>query len=118
MSSSASEYRNTACINGQSIDVYLYGLEGSERHFTAAFNSTGELTESTVKLISGLEFDTTDYASIGGIEITGNGWRDIDSGGYLEDFIRNVLFGDDDADEELSNYAEALGSCGEPGHTL
>lgn len=44
------------------------------------------------------------------IDIDGNGWRDMESGGYLEEFLKDVVFGERDAEEFLVNISEALGS--------
>lgn len=44
------------------------------------------------------------------VDIDGNGWRDIENGGYLEDFLKDVVFGERDAEEFLVNISEALGS--------
>jgi hypothetical protein len=37
------------------------------------------------------------------IDMNGDGWRDIESGDYLEDFFVNVIFGKDDAQDFLDN---------------
>jgi len=44
------------------------------------------------------------------VDIDGNGWRDIESGGYLEEFLKDVVFGERDAEEFLANISEAIGS--------
>jgi hypothetical protein len=76
-------------------------------------HGTSELTEHTERV----EF-TKDGLFGASLTINGNAWRDIECGDYLEELIRDVLLGDTDPEEFLSNISEALGTEGEPGEVL
>jgi hypothetical protein len=101
--------------------ISLFSASDEEYTFTAGLlldeyieeHGTSELTEHTVRA----EFTTKGLLGTT-LTIDGNGWRDIEAGDYLEDFIRDVLLGDTDPEEFLSNIAEALGTEDEPGELL
>lgn len=65
----------------------------------------GTHTETAMLSVDGISF----------ITINGDGWRDIEAGNYLSDFLSDVIFGDREADEFLLSIAESLGVNGEPG---
>jgi hypothetical protein len=52
----------------------------------------------------------TVHAEINDIVIDGNGWRDIEDGGYLETYCEDVVRGGRDPNEFLANISEALNS--------
>jgi len=107
--------RNTSPVTGEEITITLRDGCKNTTRFIARFddNDVFSTTEPSTELES-----HTQEAQIADLVINGDGWRHIESGGYLEDFIRGVLFGDDDTDEFFSNIAEALQATGDPGCLL
>jgi hypothetical protein len=95
----------------QTTDIVLTTINSTEISFTAGFDEAGAFFE-TNGVHSNPDDDRTASAffSKANILIDGNGWCDIDSGGYLEEFISDVVFGDFDTEEFLSNISEALNS--------
>lgn len=98
--------RNNKLVEGKGVCVRLVDDEGSALNFVATFSKEGVFSLSETP-DDDLTSETV-TAQIGYVNISGGAWRDIEAGDYLEDFIRGVLFGDDDAEEQLSLYAEAL----------
>lgn len=101
-------------MKDQSVTVCLRDAEDNTYSFEAGFDAEGTFFEG--KSTGYLASESTS-AEFGFLTIDGNGWRDIECGGYLEDFLRDVVFGDRDAEEYLSFIAEALG-VREPGQVL
>lgn len=101
------------------VAVWLTDSVGGKICFDAGFCQHGlfYMSEALGKVDEGTHTETAMFSAdgISFITINGDGWRDIDAGCYLTDFLSDVIFGDREADEFLVNIAEALGVNGEPG---
>lgn len=99
-------------MKNQTTDIVLTTINGNTISFTAGFDEVGTFFQS-IGAHSNPDDDgrtASAFFSNANILIDGNGWCDIDSGGYLEEFVSDVVFGDVDTEEFLSNISEALNS--------
>lgn len=100
------------------VPIVLTDAYGNTINIECVLNELGtfdlQATESSDKM------QETSIASFPAamLEIDGDGWRDLEAGGYLGEFISDVLYGDTDADEFLTNIAEVLGTQDDPGMSL
>jgi hypothetical protein len=72
--------------------------------FVCGFNSLGEFYNRNPDLTN----SPTIGGFVGGIQVDANGWRDLDEGNNLEDFIATVILADGDGDEFLKKAAKKL----------
>ena len=72
--------------------------------FVCGFNSLGEFYNKNPDQ----DKSPTIGGFIGGMQIDANGWRDLDEGNNLEDFIASVVFAGADANDFLKKVAKKL----------
>jgi hypothetical protein len=104
------------------VAVGLTDTIGNIISFDVGFDQSGSFyqSESNGDTEDGTHTETAEFV-VGGVpfcEISGDGWRDIDAGGYLPDFLSDVIFGEREVDEFLANISEALGVEGDPGYEI
>jgi hypothetical protein len=102
----------------KSFGITLTDEAGRTTSFSAGFDSEGVYFESEQVIEGDEEGSHTVSASIGDIDIDGDGWRDLDSGDYLKDFIIEVLLGEQDASEFLQKIAKDLDVNGDAGKVI
>jgi hypothetical protein len=100
---------NTSKHKMKSFGVTLTDNAERKTSFSAGFDSEGTYFESESTIEGDEEGTHTVNVNIGDINIDGNGWRDIESGGHLQSFIEEVLLGNQDGQEFLDNISKALG---------
>lgn len=110
---------DTEKLAEKTVAIELVDQQGGTVRFSCGFDTDGKFYETAAEYSNESEQGVTERAVFdGNLVIDGNGWRDIESGGYTEEFLADVLYGERDADEFLSNIAEALGVTGETGKVI
>jgi hypothetical protein len=103
--------------NCSDIDIVLTDSADRKTFFSVGFDKDGSYFESEPTYDGKEEGSHTVNAHIEDIriDIDGNAWRDLEAGGYMGEFISEVVIGDQDAAEFLMNVSGALGASGEAG---